>query len=142
LERRLLQETFEYFKQCGRGQRECQILWLSSWAAPEQITRVVHPKHAAHIDGFVIDNRWLSCFWLELGDTNMGVRVQVHTHPCGAFHSKTDDNYPIIHKPGFLSLVFPNFGLGPVGFQDAYLTEIQLDGRWQQVSVPSRLVLT
>jgi hypothetical protein len=58
------------------------------------------------------------------------------------FISKTDDDYPIIHKPGFLSLVIPGFGLGPVGFKDAYLTEIQSDGRWQEVSIPSRLVLT
>ncbi|MDB5513884.1 MAG: hypothetical protein JWQ17_642 [Tardiphaga sp.] len=35
------------------------------------------------------------------------------------FISKTDDDYPIIHKPGFLSLVIPGFGLGPVGFKDA-----------------------
>jgi hypothetical protein len=58
------------------------------------------------------------------------------------FISKTDDDYPIIHKPGFLSLVIPGFGLGPVGFKDAYLTEIQSDGRWQEVSIPSRLTLT
>lgn len=72
----------------------------------------------------------------------MGIRVQVHTHPEEAFHSETDDAFPIIHKPGFLSLVIPNFGLGPTGFENAYLTEIQPDGRWQEVAIPSRLVLT
>jgi hypothetical protein len=41
-----------------------------------------------------------------------------------------------------LSLVIPNFGLGPVGFNEAYLTEIQPDGRWQEVATSSRLVLT
>jgi hypothetical protein len=138
----VLEDTFKHFRACGCGRRECQVLWLSSWDSPEHITRVVHPRHKAHLGGFVLDDEWLSDFWLELGNTNMGIRVQVHTHPCDAFHSPTDDEFPIIHKPGFLSLVIPNFGLGPTGFGEAFLTEIQPDGRWHQVAIRSRLVLT
>ena len=138
----VLEATFKHFRACGCGRRECQVLWLSSWDSPQDISRVVHPKHKAHLGGFVLDDQWLSEFWLELGDVNMGIRVQVHTHPSEAFHSPTDDAFPIIHKPGFLSLVIPNFGLGPVAFDDAFLTEIQPDGRWEEVAIPSRLVLT
>ena len=141
LERKLLDETSEHFRACGGGREECQVLWLSPWAQPDTITKVVHPKHTAHMGGFVLDDAWLNAFWLELGDTDMGIRVQVHTHPREAFHSRTDDDYPVIHRPGFLSLVIPNFGLGPVGFDDAYLTEIQESGRWQQMHIPSRLVI-
>jgi hypothetical protein len=142
LERGMLEETFKHVRQCGDGRDECQILWLSSWDKPEVISKVVHPKHAAHFGGFVLDDDWLNKFWMELGDTNMGIRFQVHTHPGEAFHSKTDDDFPILHKPGFLSLVIPNFGLGAVGFKDAYLTEIQTNGGWQEVPIESRLVLT
>jgi hypothetical protein len=138
----MLEDTFKQFRECGCGRHECQVLWLSSWDSLGDITRVVHPRHEAHLGGFVLDDQWLSDFWLELGNANMGIRVQVHTHPAEAFHSPTDDEFPIIHKPGFLSLVIPNFGLGPVGFNEAYLTEIQPDGRWQEVAIPSRLVLT
>lgn len=138
----VLEATFKHFRACGCGRRECQVLWLSSWDSPQDISRVVHPRHKAHLGGFVLDDQWLSKFWSELGDVNMGIRVQVHTHPGEAFHSATDDAFPIIHKPGFLSLVVPNFGLGPIGFDEAFLTEIQSDGRWQEVAIPSRLVLT
>jgi len=138
----MLESTFEQFRRCGRGHEECQALWVSSWDNPETISGVVHPKHAAHFGGFVLDDDWLNTFWLELGNINSGIRVQVHTHPREAFHSETDDKFPIIHKPGFLSLVIPNFALGPVGFKDAYLTEIQPDGRWRQVAIESRLVVT
>ena len=142
LKAEMLEVTFKHFKACGCGRRECQVLWLSSWDSPQEIIRVVHPRHEAHLGGFVLDDQWLSDFWLELGNANMGIPVQVHTHPHDAFHSETDDEFPIIHKPGFLSLVIPNFGLGPVGFNEAYLTEIQPDGRWQEVAISSRLVLT
>jgi hypothetical protein len=142
LEDGVLEATFKHFRACGCGRRECQVLWLSSWDTPQDIARVVHPRHNAHLGGFVLDDQWLSEFWSELGDVNMGIRVQVHTHPGEAFHSPTDDAFPIIHRPGFLSLVVPNFGLGPVGFNEAFLTEIQPDGRWREVAIASRLVLT
>lgn len=138
----MLEATFEHFRQCGRGRAECQTLWISSWANPEMISRVIHPKHTAHPGGFVVDDAWLNEFWLELGETNCGIRVQVHTHPSEAFHSKSDDEHPVIHKPGFLSLVIPNFALGPIGFKDAYLTEIQPDGGWRQVAIGSHVVVT
>lgn len=142
INRGMLESTFEHFRRCGGGRRECQALWLSSWDQPEIISSVVHPEHVAHFGGFVLGDDWLNAFWLRLSNINSGVRVQVHTHPREAFHSPTDDAFPIIHKPGFLSLVIPNFALGPVGFKDAFLTEIQPNGRWRQVSIESRLVVT
>ena len=142
LNKGVLEDTFKHFHTCGQGRQECQVLWLSPWGAPQDISKVVHPRHKAHLGGFELDDQWISDFWLELGNTNMGIRVQLHTHPLEAFHSEIDDAFPIIHKPGFLSLVIPNFGLGPVGLDEAYLTEIQSDGQWQEVAIASRLVLT
>lgn len=141
LPRRILEETFGHFRGCGAGRRECQMLWIGPWSAPTQITEGVHPKHAANAGGFVLDDAWLSAFWLRLADEGMGIRVQVHTHPRQAFHSPTDDAFPVIHTPGFLSLVIPNFAAGPVGFKAAYLTEIQANGAWRQVSAAERLLI-
>jgi hypothetical protein len=36
--------------------------------------------------------------------------VQVHSHPTEAYHSETDDTYPIVTVRGGLSLVVPDFG--------------------------------
>jgi len=105
-------------------------------------TDAVHPKHSGHVGGFTVDEAWLHQFWLELGRKDCGTRLQVHTHPEEAFHSATDDAYPIIHKTGFLSLVIPDFALGPIGFEKAYLTEIQPNGRWKQVPIDERIQLT
>lgn len=142
LPHRVLKETFAHFRDCGRGRRECQALWVSPWSAPSTITKVVHPEHQAHAGGFVLNELWLNDFWFSLAKEGLGIRCQVHTHPHEAFHSKTDDAFPIVHSVGFLSLVIPNFGMGPIGFDDAFLTEIQPSGRWQQVNVDQRLVIT
>ena len=78
-------------------------------------------------------------FWRELLSSNSGIRVQIHTHPDKAFHSATDDAWPIIGTAGFLSLVVPRFALGPIGFREAYLAELCADGAWQRVPVTQRL---
>jgi hypothetical protein len=142
LPRSILDQTFAHFRGCGLGRRECQVLWVSPWGAPETISKAVHPEHEAHVGGFVLADHWLNDFWFRLAEENLGVRIQVHTHPGEAFHSPTDDAFPIIHTTGFLSLVIPNFALGPIGFEGAFLTEIQADGRWREIAITERLVLT
>jgi hypothetical protein len=138
---RLLEETFGHFRRCGQGRRECQVLWVGPWSDSTRISRAVHSGHRAHAGGFDVDDGWLSDFWLKLAEEGLGVRVQVHTHPTHAFHSPTDDAFPVLQTPGFLSLVIPDFALGAIGFQAAYLTELQPDGGWREVSIPERLVL-
>ena len=135
----LLIETFKQLRRCGRGRYECQALWVSPWKNVSNIKEIAHPRHSGSPIGFNVDDSWIDQFWGHLATINSGIRVQIHTHPGEAYHSSTDDEYPIIHRPGFLSLVIPNFALGPIGFERAYLAEIQQDGTWSKVSIPDRL---
>ncbi len=137
--RACVEETFRILRGCGEGRRECQALWLSAWRDPDAIARVVHPRHAAHAAGFQLEGSFINQLWFELVRTECGVRVQVHTHPGAAFHSRTDDDWPIVHTAGFLSLVMPNFALGPVGFDKAFLARIEPDGRWREAD-PAELM--
>lgn len=142
LRARLLAETFEHFRTCGQGRRECQVLWTGPWAQPDTITMAVHSAHRAHAGGFQVEDVWLNEFWVNLAARGHGVRVQVHTHPFEAFHSQTDDAYPIVQMPGFLSLVIPKFGLGSMSFDDAYLCEITATGGWRPVDIAARIAVT
>ena len=137
----LLAETFAYFRQCGQGRRECQVLWTGPWSQPNAITASVHSAHRAHAGGFQVADAWLNAFWVALAERHEGVRVQVHTHPYDAFHSATDDAYPIVQSPGFLSLVIPEFGMGPASFDDAYLCEITENGSWRAVNIADRIAV-
>lgn len=130
---RILGETFGNLRWCGKGHRECQALWISAWDDISNIAAVVHPRHNASPVGFDLEGEWIDEFWDRLSATSSGIRVQVHTHPGAAFHSATDDAFPIIHSSGFLSLVIPNFALGPIGFEGAYLAEFQKGRTWKQV---------
>jgi hypothetical protein len=135
----LLRGTFAELRRCGGGKRECQVLWTGPWSSPREITAVIHPRHVARGDGFELKSAWLTDFWNTLTATGTGVRAQIHTHPGRAFHSTTDDAWPIIHTPGFLSLVIPHFAQGEIGLKGAYLTELGADGRWSEINVQALL---
>jgi hypothetical protein len=138
---KLLTETFEHFRTCGRGRRECQVLWTGPWGQPDTITAAVHSAHRAGAGGFRVEDTWLNTFWVGLAERRDGVRVQVHTHPRKVFHSRTDDAYPIVQTPGFLSLVIPDFGMGRASFDNAYLCEITESGGWRTADVTDRIAV-
>ena len=124
LPRRMIDETFSLLRSCGDNQRECQLYWTSPWSAPQTLTEVVHPKHYSGRYGLSIDSGWISRFWNELSDRGLGVRIQVHTHPEEAFHSATDDTFPLLFDSGFLSRAVPGCAMGPVGFRGASRSEL------------------
>lgn len=135
ISRACVDETFRILRGCGEGQRECQALWLSAWRDPDVVARVVHPRHTANAGGFQLEDAFINQLWLELAESECGVRVQIHTHPDAAFHSRIDDEWPTVHSAGFLSLVIPNYARGPVGFDKAFLARLEPDGHWSEVDL-------
>lgn len=126
----VLTATFEQFRACGDGQRECVAYWCADAATPDILTGVVHPTHTAAGGGYEVDDSWVMEFFRSLHNRQETVRVQVHTHPRGAGHSWIDDAYALIPAQGFLSVVVPDFGLGPVGLSGTHLVEMTRDGEW------------
>lgn len=139
IRRGLLEQTFEQLRACGCSRNECQALWVGPVGHPDEISRLIHPEHDASPVGFQLKEAWLTRFWLDMARGGLSVRVQIHMHPGRAYHSATDDAFPIVHSPGFLSLVIPNFATGPVGFDWAFLAQIDDDGRWQEVAILDHL---
>lgn len=124
-------ETLEKLRACGRGRRECVVYWLAPLASSKVIDEVVHPVHSASVGHYEIDQKWLGQFWTDLADQQKRVVAQVHTHLGAAFHSATDDEWPLIHAPGFLSLVVPNGALNE-NTEGLFLTALGKGGVWDE----------
>lgn len=122
--------TFNQFRACGRGRRECVTYWCADLEQPDVLTRVVHPVHAANGGGYEVDDAWVMQFFVALHRNRETVRVQIHTHPRGAGHSWIDDAYALVPAEGFFSLVIPDFAQGPVGLERAHLVEMTASGDW------------
>src|SRR5207302_2836368 len=99
---------------------------------------VVHPVHTATPAHYAPTRSWLDEFWPFLVKDGRSVRAQIHTHGGRAFHSRTDDLYPLVHTPGFLSIVVPRFAVGPNTINELYLAEIDERGKGRAVPVADR----
>lgn len=139
IRRKLLDETFDHFRKCGRGRRECVAYWLGPRAEAGLVTEVVHPPHRATAMSYDVDGQWVNELWLRLADEALTVRAQVHTHPGSAFHSSRDDDRAAVQSAGFASLVIPCFAQGAVSLDDAHLVVRERDGGWK-VGIPADVI--
>jgi hypothetical protein len=126
----MLEATFDHFRRCGGGRRECVAYWTGPIEAPGRVDRVEHPRHRATRYGYEVDSAWVTAFFLALREDRRTVRLQVHTHPRWAGHSDTDDRFALVPALGFLSLVIPRFALGPVGLDGAVMVAMDEAGKW------------
>jgi hypothetical protein len=61
--------------------------------------------------------------------------AQAHSHPTDAFHSSTDDDYPLVTLLGGLSVVIPDFGRdGLEAFGRWAWYRLEGTGRWNEIS--------
>ncbi len=136
---RLLEQSLTTLRLCGEGSRECMLFWLAACDGCEQVVEVAHLPHAATHGSCEIDGRALNGLWRRLATEDLRIVAQVHTHPGAAFHSRTDDQFPVLPRVGLLSLVVPNFALTEFDPSECFLGRLEADGSWTQLD-PERAV--
>ena len=119
--------TLHVLRTCGAA-RECVVYWVAALATPDVVADVIHPEHSSTPWYYEVDASWLHPFFLNLHRDGRTVRAQVHTHAGEAFHSNTDDRWPLVNTPGFLSLVLPRFSREPLSVEEMYLAEVTPTG--------------
>ncbi len=138
----VLAESVQMMARCGRGRCECVIYWTGPLNNDRTVDGWIHPIHRRSPFGYRIDDRWLTKFWFQLANKSRGIRAQVHTHPGAAFHSETDDHWPVISQPGFLSIVVPNLAIGTIDLEKMWAGTLTADGIWKNVRILSVLEVT
>jgi hypothetical protein len=64
----------------------------------------------------------------------MTIIAQLHSHPEEAYHSTTDDSYPIATTTGSLSLVVPYFATEPFSLAHCAVYRLLPPHRWVEIS--------
>ena len=110
----IVRKTEENLRKAGEEGCEMFILWsgvaegdgfeFRTAHAPRQTAYRLRDGLAVKVSGQALHrlNRWLL-------DHNEILAAQVHAHPTDAFHSETDDTFPIVTARGGLSLVAADF---------------------------------
>lgn len=143
---RICDETDRLLREAGVGQNERFVLWSGVIDKERFLIRTIHsPKQTAYqlerglcvrVEGDELDrlNRWL----YQNGER---LAVQVHSHPTEAFHSDTDDAFPMVTTRGGLSLVVPDFCRYGVRGPNTALYRLASAG-WEELSpTDSRRIL-
>ncbi|HEY6183484.1 MAG TPA: Mov34/MPN/PAD-1 family protein [Terriglobales bacterium] len=73
---------------------------------------------------------------VQLYAQKMSIIAQLHSHPGSAYHSETDDSFPIATTVGCLSLVIPDFACFPFSLGRCAVYRLTAEGAWSFV-VPS-----
>jgi hypothetical protein len=136
----VLPATFKVLRDCGRSECECVVYWTGP-SHDGAVDNVEHPVHTRSAVGYEVENCWLTDFWKALATAKRSVKAQIHTHPGGAFHSASDDRWPIVSQPCFISIVLPNFAIGQTGLENAWVGVILRDGRWKRVASAAEVLV-
>jgi hypothetical protein len=101
-------------REAGARGHEAFVLWTGDMAGDKFfVQRAYLPNQTGHHlpDGICVtvdgDDLHRLNMWLYESGQRLG--AQVHSHPTRAYHSDTDDAYPIATQRGALSLVVPHF---------------------------------
>lgn len=134
-------DTFEQLRCCSEGRIECVTYWTGPVCGETVADQAEQPLHRAGYDWYEVDRQWLCEFFVRLRGERRKVVAQVHTHPHEAWHSSIDDVYAVVPSRGFLSLVLPNFAQGPISLAEAYLVELDAEGKWRAIEPAAGIVI-
>ena len=110
-----IRETVEAIRSAGResyelfviwsGTSDCDVFTVAKVHIPDQVSYKLDAGLCVKIDGSELHrlNVWLY-------EAQQVIGVQVHSHPFDAYHSDTDNTYPVATLDGSLSIVLPYFG--------------------------------
>jgi hypothetical protein len=125
-------------RRAGRRGNECFALWsgvidgatfrVLASHVPRQTAFRLESGICVRVDGS--DLHRLNVWLFEAGQR---LGVQIHSHPTDAYHSDTDDAFPIITTLGGLSIVVPWFGAEPWFSPGTAAYRLQPPSRWREV---------
>jgi hypothetical protein len=129
----IVEDTEESLVAAGSEGFERFVLWSGNISGDDFLVETVHvPEQEAYkldtgllvrIEGEALHrlNTWL----YESGEV---LGVQVHAHPTLAYHSETDDTYPIVTTLGGLSIVTPDFCTRGLFAEDSAVFRLTREG--------------
>lgn len=143
--RRAIEATAEALADAGQDGYELFVLWTGSIERETFVIRNVHvPKQTSYKtrEGLVVrvEGSELHRLNVWLYEHRQTLGAQVHAHPTDAFHSTTDDAYPIATEEGALSVVVPDFCRGGVITRGTAYFRLHR-GRWRPAP-PSLVTVT
>ena len=110
------------------GQQQENVFNVCSSLIPAQKAYQLEEGLLYRVDGEELHriNKWAY-------EQKFVLAIQIHSHPGRAYHSETDDTYPIVTSLGGFSIVIPNFGFDPIDKKYWKVYRLTSD-EWKEIS--------
>lgn len=133
-----LASAYRHFRLKGQQRLEGVALWVGKFEDHDfVVTHTVVPlqKGISSDSGLLYvvgeaELRRLNC-WLY--ENQLRLVAQLHSHPGRAYHSKTDDDYPIMTTLGGFSIVVPNFAAGIPALENCAIYRL-VERQWVELT--------
>jgi hypothetical protein len=143
----VLHRTIHFLRDVGRSGSEGFVLWGGKIEKDTTLhfTNALVPEQQSFStpDGLLVTVPGDALFAVnkllhERGEILAG---QVHTHPSSAYHSQTDDHYPMVTLLGALSVVIPDFARNaPADIQAWAWYRLKEYGRWSPLEKQTKVI--
>lgn len=134
-----IEEVYTHLRKAGKNQVEGVALWAGTTNDTTfKIKTTIIPKQKAFNHGggllYMVEGEELHRINVWLYKNKMTLIAQIHSHPNHAYHSDTDDRYPIITTVGGISIVIPDFGFRPIAIEDWAVYRLNPSKQWMEQS--------
>lgn len=120
LSNNILPQTRAWLYEAGINRDEAFVLWAGCFMEQDRflVTTSIFPEQTTLRSpsgvGVLVSGDELFKVSRWLYENKLILLAQVHSHPTNAYHSDTDDNFPLVTSEGQFSLVVPFFAQRPV----------------------------
>jgi hypothetical protein len=132
-------ETMAHLRTVGKQGLEGVALWAGKHTADSfTVECAIIPRQKAfrseHGLLYTVGSEELHQINVWLYENRMTLVAQIHSHPGAAYHSDTDDLYPIVTTVGALSLVVPDFASAPFELDNCAVYRLFSGRGWVELS--------
>ena len=129
----------EHLQAVGRRGYEGMALWVGKrHDSVFVVEETIIPKQQGHKTALGVyvevagDELHRINVWLY--EHEMELIAQLHSHPTEAYHSSTDDEFPIATTVGSVSIVLPNYAVDPFVLENCAVYRLSEKNVWEKLT--------
>ena len=137
--RRCAEAAQQHLRAVGRRGYEGMALWVGKrLGSVFVVEETIIPKQQGHQTPLGVyvevggDELHRINVWLY--EHEMELIAQLHSHPTDAYHSSTDDEFPIATTVGSVSIVLPNYAVDPFAVGNCAVYRLSQDNVWEELT--------
>lgn len=138
-----VEQAYDHIRNAGSQRLEGVVLFSGRYQEEQkhfQVLETIVPHQlSVNIDRgllYAVSGDELHRINVYLHSTKQILLAQLHSHPTEAYHSSTDDAFPIVTKVGGFSIVVPNFGMNEFQIEDWAVYRLSQKLTWDEVDTP------